>query len=64
MLLTPDEVVTRYRNSICIRTLANWRSLGIGPDHIKIGKAILYPVDKLIEWEQRGGDRERRRRQV
>lgn len=59
MLLTPAEVVERYRGVVSIRTLANWRSQGIGPRWVKIGKAVLYPVDNLTEWEQRGNKRER-----
>lgn len=51
--LTPSEVVARYEGKITIRTLANWRSSGISPPYTKVGGRILYPVDKLIEWEAR-----------
>lgn len=59
MLLTPDEVVTRYRGVVSVRTLANWRSQGVGPRWVKIGKAVLYPVENLTEWEARGNRRDR-----
>ncbi|MEF2559435.1 DNA-binding protein [Aurantimonas sp. C2-5-R2] len=42
-----DEVVERYRNQISAATLRNWRSKRIGPSFIKIGKAVLYPVNEL-----------------
>lgn len=52
-LLTPLEVSERYRNKIKVKTLANWRSNGEGPKYVKIGGAVLYPVDELEQWEQR-----------
>lgn len=49
--LTPTELVQRYRCSITIRTLANWRSTGEGPRYTKIGGRVLYPVDAVKTWE-------------
>lgn len=49
--LTPAEVVDRYNSNISVRTLANWRSQGIGPAFTKIGGSIMYPISKLTEWE-------------
>jgi hypothetical protein len=45
--LTLAEVVERYRGQISEGTLRNWRSMRIGPSFIKIGKAVLYPVEEL-----------------
>lgn len=50
--LTPSELVNRYRGSITIRTLANWRSTGEGPRYTKIGGRVLYPVDSVKTWEE------------
>jgi hypothetical protein len=50
--LTPEEVSERYRGEISIGTLRNWRALGIGFPFIKIGKAVLYPVDALDAWDK------------
>lgn len=50
--LTLDEVVERYRNQISDGTLRNWRSKRIGPSFIKIGKAVLYPIDELDRWDR------------
>jgi hypothetical protein len=51
--LTAEEVAERYRGSISIGTLRNWRAMRIGPTFIKIGKAVLYPVDELDAWDEK-----------
>ena len=50
--LTPTDLVNRYRGTITIRTLANWRSTGEGPRYTKIGGRVLYPVDAVKAWEE------------
>jgi hypothetical protein len=50
--LTPAELVARYKQTITIRTLANWRSTGEGPRYTKIGGRVLYPVDGVKSWEE------------
>lgn len=50
--LRPEEVAARYRGEITVGTLRNWRALRIGPDYIKVGKSVLYPIDKLNEWDR------------
>lgn len=50
--LTPQELAARYKGSITVRTLANWRSTGHGPKFTKIGGRVLYPLDAVIEWEK------------
>jgi len=52
LFLTVDEVVIRYRNQISEGTFRNWRSKRIGPSFIKIGKAILYPLEELERWDR------------
>ena len=37
------------------RTLWEWTDRGVVP-HIRLGKAILYPVDALREWLQKGAN--------
>ena len=49
---TPLEVAARYEGAITVRTLANWRSTGQGPDYVKIGGKVMYPVDTLAIWEE------------
>ncbi|MFH0299156.1 DNA-binding protein [Bradyrhizobium sp. 31Argb] len=52
LYLTLEEVILRYRNQVSEGTLRNWRSYRIGPSFIKIGKAILYPVEELDRWDR------------
>jgi hypothetical protein len=51
--MTLNEVVERYRGQICKDTLRNWRSMRIGPSFIKIGKAVLYPLEELDRRDRR-----------
>jgi hypothetical protein len=51
--LTAEEVSERYRGSVSIGTLRNWRAMKIGPTFVKIGKAVLYPANELDAWDQK-----------
>jgi len=52
LYLTPEEVSSRWRDRVTSETLANWRSLQIGPPYHKFGKAVLYRADLLAQWER------------
>ncbi len=52
VFLTPAQLVQRWNNSIALQTLSNWRHKKQGPDFQKLGSRVLYPLDKVIEWEQ------------
>jgi hypothetical protein len=43
--LTANKVSERCRGSISIGMLRNWRAMKVGPTFIKIGKAVLYPIE-------------------
>lgn len=51
--LTAEEVAERYRKEISVGTLRNWRAMRIGPPFVKIGKAVLYPVQELDKWDRK-----------
>lgn len=51
--LTAEEVAERYRGGVSVGTLRNWRAMKIGPSFIKIGKAVLYPIDELDAWDEK-----------
>lgn len=51
--LTPEEVADRYRGTISIGTLRNWRFMRIGPAYLKVGKSVLYPINELEVWDQK-----------
>ena len=50
--LTPEELVTRWRGAVTVETLSNKRSKREGPAYVKIGRGVLYPLDKVIAFEQ------------
>jgi len=47
LALRPREAARAL--GVCGKTLWSWTKAGIVP-HVRIGKAILYPVDLLQEW--------------
>jgi hypothetical protein len=51
-LLTPGQLALRWRGTISLGTLANWRSLGKGPPFLKLGGRVRYPVDGLVAYEK------------
>lgn len=51
--LTPEEVAERYRGGVSVGTLRNWRAMRLGPSFVKIGKAVLYPVEELDAWDEK-----------
>ena len=53
MFLTLNEVIERYRGQISEGTLRNWRSMRVGPSFLKVGKAVLYPLELLNWWDRR-----------
>jgi len=53
MFLTRNEVIERYRGQISEGTLRNWSSMRVGPSFLKIGKAVLYPLEELNRWDRR-----------
>jgi hypothetical protein len=51
--LNLEEVVERFGGQVSEETRRNWRSMRIGPSFIKIGKAVLYPLEELDRWDRR-----------
>ena len=52
-LLTPADLMTRWRDSVTLATLATWRSRRLGPSYVKVGGRVLYPEHEVEAWEQR-----------
>ena len=46
-LTAEEEVSDRYRGAVSVGTLRNWRAMRVGPAFVKIGNAVLYPIDEL-----------------
>lgn len=53
--LTPDQVEEIY--NIPKQTLANWRSLKVGPPYSKAGRRILYRIKDLEDFLDRHQER-------
>ena len=49
--LTPYDLHRRWSKAISLKTLANWRSLGLGPPYAKIGGRVLYRTSDVLFWE-------------
>jgi hypothetical protein len=52
-LLTPQELVDRWKGSITAVTLATWRSRKQGPKYVKVGGRVLYPMEGVEEYEKK-----------
>jgi hypothetical protein len=56
VFLNPKQVVELLgEHSPSLGTLRNWRSSKTGPAFIKRCGKVLYPLDQLIEWANKGG---------
>ena len=47
---TETDLARRW--NVSIKTLQRWRSEERGPPYIKLSKAIRYPVDEIVTYEQ------------
>ena len=48
-VLDQQELADRWHKSPC--TLEQWRWLGKGPRHLKIGARVIYPLDYVEAYE-------------
>lgn len=48
--LTPPQV--SERTGFAVSTLANWRSLGVGPAYAKVGTRIRYDETVITAWQR------------
>ena len=51
LYLTPGDLVSRWGGAIGRGTLANWRAQGRGPDFVKLGGRVLYPLERVEAFE-------------
>lgn len=50
--VSPYELCKRWGKTITPKTLANWRSLGIGPAYVKLEGRIVYSLADIEAYEQ------------
>lgn len=51
--LKPEELRARWGDSVSDVTLRTWRMKRQGPPFVKFGRRVLYPLDRLVEWENK-----------
>lgn len=51
--LMPRKLAERWRHVVSLSTLDNWRSQQRGPRWFKAGGRVLYPVNEVVQFEQR-----------
>lgn len=49
--ITPYDLHRRWGRAISLKTMANWRSLGLGPPYAKMGGRVLYRISDVVVWE-------------
>ena len=47
---TETELALRW--NVSAKTLQRWRCDGVGPPYIKLSKAVRYPVNEIVAYEQ------------
>ena len=52
-LLTPAELVARWRGVVTEKTLRNWRHGGRGPTPTKIGRRVFYSEADVRAYEKK-----------
>jgi hypothetical protein len=52
VVLSVDDLVSRWRGQVKPSTLASWRSKGVGPRYLKLGGRVVYPLVAIEAYEQ------------
>ncbi len=52
-LLTPAELVARWRGAVAEKTLKNWRHAGRGPTPTRIGRRVFYAEADVRTYERK-----------
>lgn len=50
--LSPYDLCKRWGRTVTPKTLANWRSMGIGPAYIKLNGRIVYAMADVVDYER------------
>lgn len=56
--ITPDALCRRWGGAVTVGTLRNWRCQKRGPPWTKLERAVVYPLNGVIEWERQNTVRE------
>ena len=50
--LTASQLSDRWGGRPSVGTLRQWRYLGKGPDYIRAGRSVLYPLSSVLAFER------------
>lgn len=53
-VLSPEDLVIRWREKVQVSTLKDWRRKGKGPAFFRLGaerSPVLYRIEAVREWE-------------
>lgn len=48
--LTPQELADRYK--VPLQTVYDWNHKGTGPEYLRLGRLIRYPIARVTAWER------------
>ncbi|MFN5178765.1 helix-turn-helix transcriptional regulator, partial [Limnohabitans sp.] len=51
MTTTLNEIELAARWGMSPKTLQRWRTLNVGPEYLKLGKKIMYPLTDVEDYE-------------
>ena len=54
-ILSPEDLVARWRGAVKARTLRDWRRQGKGPEWFRLGggrSPVLYRLEAVRAWER------------
>ena len=51
MTTTLNEIELAARWGMSPKTLQRWRALNVGPEYLKLGKKIMYPLADVEDYE-------------
>jgi hypothetical protein len=50
--ISPYDLCKRWGKAVTPKTLANWRSMGVGPAYVKLNGRIVYALADVADYEQ------------
>jgi hypothetical protein len=57
-LLTEKELAKYIHKSVSWLQEQRWRATGRAPQHLKIGRTVMYDINDVHSWLENGGVRE------
>ncbi len=52
MTTTLNEIELAARWGMSPKTLQRWRTINVGPEYLKLGKKVMYPLTDVEDYEK------------